>query len=205
MKKHIRFETVFLHPQNNLMKQNRSLLFVFVILIIVASVYRAWDGRPWGFVPQLAMALFGGAVIRNKGLAFLLPLLSMFLSDVLYEILYQNGYSAIQGFYDGQATNYILFAGITFIGFWMRNLRPARLIAGSVVAPTVYFLLSNFQVWIGGGGLQRPKTFTGLLQCYADGLPFYKGYLLGTIFFSIVLFGLYFLFQRKTESQKTFA
>jgi hypothetical protein len=185
------------------MKQSRSLVFVFILLIIIASVYRAWDGRPWGFVPQIAMALFGGAVIRDKKLAFVLPLLSMLLSDVLYEVLYRNGLSEIQGFYSGQATNYLLFAGMTFIGFWMRNLNVGRIAAGAVIAPTVYFLLSNFQVWIGGGGYNRSKTFEGLLQCYADGLPFYKGYLLGTVFFSIVLFGLYFLFQRKTQAQKS--
>lgn len=187
------------------MKQNKSLVFIFFLLIIIASVYRAWDGRPWGFVPQLAMALFGGAVIRDKKLAFALPLLSMLLSDILYEVLYRNGLSEIKGFYEGQFTNYILFAGITFIGFWMRNLNVARIAVGSFVAPTVFFLLSNFQVWIGGGGLNRPKTFEGLLQCYADGLPFYKGYLLGTVFFTIVLFGLYFLFQRKAQPQKTLA
>jgi hypothetical protein len=187
------------------MKQSKSLLFTFLLLIVIASVYRVWEGRPWGFVPQLAMALFGGAVIRDKKLSFILPLLSMLLSDVLYEVLYRNGLSDIQGFYSGQFTNYVLFAGITFIGFWLRNLNIGRIAVASVVAPTVYFLLSNFEVWIGGGGLQRPKTFNGLLQCFADGLPFYRGYLLGTIFFSIVLFGLYFLFQKKEQPQKSLA
>lgn len=187
------------------MKQNKSLFFILFLLIVVASVYRAWDGRPWGFVPQIAMALFGGAVIRDKKLAFLLPLLSMLLSDVLYEVLNRNGLSEIPGFYSGQLVNYILFAGITFIGFWMRNLNKVRIAAGSLLAPTVYFLLSNFQVWIGGGGYGRPKTWEGLLQCYADGLPFYRGYLLGTLFFSAVLFGLYFLFQRKQEPQQKLA
>ena len=187
------------------MKQSKSLIVPFILLIVIASVYRVWEGRPWGFVPQLAMALFGGAVIKDKKFAFILPLLSMLLSDVLYELLFRNGLSSIPGFYSGQFTNYVLFAGITFIGFWMRNLNIGRIAAGTVIAPTVYFLLSNFEVWIGGGGLQRPKTFNGLLQCYADGLPFYKGYLLGTIFFSIVLFGLYFLFQKREVPQKSFA
>lgn len=187
------------------MKQRQSLVFSFVLLIIIASVYRVWEGRPWGFVPQIAMALFGGAVIRDKKLAFALPLLSMLFSDALYELLYRNGLSDIPGFYAGQVTNYVLFAGITFIGFWLRNLNKARIAVASVVAPTVYFLLSNFQVWIGGGGLGRPKTFSGLLQCYADGMPFYKGYLLGTVFFTVVLFGLYFLFQKKREPQKSLA
>src|SRR6476620_4117972 len=157
------------------MKQSKSLIVPFILLIVIASVYRVWEGRPWGFVPQLAMALFGGAVIKDKKFAFILPLLSMLLSDVLYELLFRNGLSSIPGFYSGQFTNYVLFAGITFIGFWMRNLNIGRIAAGTFIAPTIYFLLSNFEVWIGGGGLQRPKTFNGLLQCYADGWPFYKG------------------------------
>ena len=187
------------------MKQTKSLIVPLLLLIIIASVYRVWEGRPWGFVPQLAMALFGGAVIKDKKLAFILPLVSMLLSDVLYEVLFRSGLSSIPGFYDGQFVNYVLFAGMTFIGFWMRNLNVGRIAAGTVIAPTLYFLLSNLDVWLSGGGYNRPRTFSGLLQCYADGLPFYKGYLLGTIFFSIVLFGLYFLFQKKTEPQKSLA
>src|SRR6476619_5322848 len=109
----------------------------------------------------------------------------MLLSDALYEVLYRSGLSDIPGFYEGQFTNYVLFAGLTFVGFWMRSLNIARIAAGTVVAPTIYFLLSNFQVWIGGGGYNRSKTLGGLLQCYADGLPFYRGYLLGTMFFSV--------------------
>ena len=188
-----------------MMKQRSSLIFSVILLIIVASLYRVWEGRPWGFVPQIAMALFGGAVLRDKKLAFALPLLSMLVSDALYEVLFRSGLSDIPGFYEGQFTNYVLFAGITFMGFWLRNLNVARIAGASVAAPTIYFLLSNFQVWLGGGGLQRPKTFDGLLQCYTDGLPFYKGYLLGTIFFSVLLFGLYFLFQKRTALQKSLA
>ena len=187
------------------MKLNKSVLFAFLLLIIAASVYRVWDGRPWGFVPQMAMALFAGAVIKDKKLAFILPLLGMFISDVLYQVLYINGLSEIPGFYGGQAVNYLLFASLTFFGFWMRNLNVGRIAAGTLAAPTVYFLLSNLFVWMGGGGLQRPKTLDGLMMCYADGLPFYKGYVLGTVFFVTVLFGAYLLFQKKEEPQKSLA
>lgn len=187
------------------MKQRNTILFSFVLLILIASLYRVWDGRPWGFAPQIAMALFGGAVIRDKKLSFLVPIVSMLISDVLYEVLFRAGLSTIQGFYEGQVWNYILFAGLTVIGFWMRGLQVARIAAGSVIAPTVYFLLSNFEVWLGGGGYNRPRTFSGLMQCYVDGLPFYRGYLLGTLFFSFVLFGLYFLYQRSIQPQKQLA
>jgi hypothetical protein len=42
----------------------------------------------------------------------------------------------------------------------------------------------------------RPKTFSGLMQTYIDGLPFFQTSLYGTLFFSAVLFGGYYLVKR---------
>jgi hypothetical protein len=68
-------------------------------------------------------------------------------------------------------------------------------------APTLYFFISNFLYWITGGTdirtqLPLNRTFDGLLQAYNQGLPFYKGYVLGTLFFSGVFFGMYYLLKR---------
>ena len=82
------------------MKQNRSALLALGLLILTASLYRAWPDRPFGFAPQWALAVFGGAVIKDKKLAFIFPLLSMFISDTLYQLLFQNGASQIWGFYE---------------------------------------------------------------------------------------------------------
>ena len=178
------------------MKFNKSVLLAFGLLVLSASLYRVWDGRPWGFAPQMAMAVFAGAVIKDKKWAFILPLLSMFLSDALYQVLYVNGLSEIPGFYKGQITNYILFGSLTVFGFLIKKINWLNVLATSLAAPTAYFILSNFMVWIGGRGLNRPKTFGGLMMCYTDALPFYQNALLGTVVFSTVLFGSYFLFQR---------
>ena len=98
------------------MKINKSILVSFILLVVVSALYRAWDGRPFGFAPQIAMAIFGGAMIKDKRWAILMPLLSIFLSDLLYEVLYMNGLSSIKGFYfgEGQLTNYLLILGLTF-------------------------------------------------------------------------------------------
>ena len=99
------------------MKFNRSTLLSFLLLIVAASLYRVWDGRPFGFAPQIAMAIFGGAVIKDKRLAFVLPLLSMLLSDLLYQALYVNGLSSIQGYYSGQWVNYLILPGLQYLDF----------------------------------------------------------------------------------------
>src|SRR4051812_39308658 len=100
------------------MKISKQVVFSFILLVVIASLYRVMPGRPFGFAPQIAMAIFGGAIIKDKKFAFLLPLLSMFLSDTLYEILYRNGIGSMQGFYNGQITNYILFSAMTVFGFF---------------------------------------------------------------------------------------
>jgi len=182
------------------MKISRQVVVSFILLIIIASLYRIMPNRPFGFAPQIAMAIFGGAVIKDKKLSFLLPLLSMFVSDALYELSYRNGIGNTPGFYEGQLTNYILFGVLTVFGFMIKNINIPRIAVASLAAPTAYFLLSNFLIWLSNSpdaGLRRPKTFNGLLMCYADGLPFYPWSVVATVLFSAILFGGYYLMVKK--------
>lgn len=184
------------------MQNKKSIIISLILLVLVCSLYRVFPNRPWGFAPQIAMAIFGGAIFRkNKKWAFALPILSMFLSDLLYQFLYSKGLSILPGFYQGQWQNYLLIAGITVIGFFITKINVFNVFIASLVSPTIFFLISNFIVWAGidgTRGLGRPKTFAGLLQCYNDGLPFYPGSLTATIFFSAILFGGYYLVRKAT-------
>src|SRR5215813_2883416 len=114
------------------MRNNKTTILVFVLLVIAAALYRVWDHRPWGFAPQIAMALFAGSVIKDKRFSFLVPLFSMLISDVLYQVLYLEGLTEIKGFYEGQWVNYVLFTAITVIGFFIRKNNVTSIILGSV-------------------------------------------------------------------------
>ena len=183
------------------MKLNRSILIALVLMIVVAALYRVIPARPLGFVPHIAMALFGGAMIKDRKWAFALPIFSMFLSDLIYQVLFLNGLSDIPGFYAGQLTNYILFAGLTLVGFAIKRINVRSVLTAALVAPTLYFIFSNFFVWVAGAGLERPKTFSGLVACYNDGLPFYTGNLASTVLFCAVLFGGYYLLVSQKKMQ----
>ena len=184
------------------MKISRQLLGSFILLIVITSLYRIMPGRPYGFAPQIAMAIFGGAIIKDKKWAFLLPLLSMFVSDGLYELLYINGIGNIQGFYAGQLTNYVLFGGLTVFGFFNKNFNIKSIAIAAVSAPTVYFIISNFLVWLSpAGGLMRPKTFSGFMMTLGDGLPFYPWSLAATLVFSALFFGSYYLMKSSQAGQ----
>ena len=191
------------------MKIDKSIVASFVLLVVIASLYRIMPGRPLGFAPQIAMALFAGSIIKDKKFSFLLPILSMLVSDIIYEVLFTLNISSIPGFYSGQLLNYILFGAVTVIGFVIKKENVLHIAAGSLAGATFYFIASNLVVWIGGGlalnNLPYAKTWDGLTTCLAAGLPFYNGSLYATLFFSSILFGGYFLFNKYTVRKHTIA
>jgi hypothetical protein len=182
------------------MKNNKSPILVFGLLILASSLYRVWDGRPFGFAPQIAMALFAGSVIRDKKIAFLFPILSMLVSDALYQVLYAQGLTAIKGFYNGQWENYLLIAAVVVIGFFIQKNKFVHIILGSLAGAIFYFIASNFMVWIGGGlditNQPYPKTVDGLIACFTAALPFFKWSLYSTLIFNAIFFGCYYLYSQ---------
>ena len=182
------------------MKLSKSIIWSLVLLTIIAALYRIIPGRPFGFAPQFAMALFAGAIIKDKKWAFVVPVVSMFISDLLYQVLYINHLSPIAGFYEGQWINYLLFASVTVFGFFIKKATVTNVFIMSLIAPTYFFIVSNFFTWAGAGEfITYPKTFSGLIACYTAGLPFYKMSLLATVIFSAIIFGSYYLINKKAE------
>jgi len=183
------------------MSNRKTTILIFILLIISCALYRVWDNRPGGFAPQIAMALFAGSVIKDKRFSFLVPLLSMLVSDVLYQVLYAQGLTTIQGFYGGaQWVNYFLFTAVTVIGFFINKNNVGHIIAGSLAGVVFFFIASNFFMWLGGGldinNQPYPKTFQGLLTCLAAGVPFLKTSLWATLVFNTIFFGSYYLYNR---------
>ncbi|MCV6605330.1 MAG: hypothetical protein OIF34_08485, partial [Porticoccaceae bacterium] len=55
----------------------------FVVLLIVLAALSRLLPHPPNFSPLIAMALFGGAVIADRKLALIMPLLALLLSDLI--------------------------------------------------------------------------------------------------------------------------
>ena len=194
------------------MKFDKATIWAFVLLIVVGAVTRLLSYNIAGFAPQMAMALFGGAVIKDKKWAFALPLVSLLFSDALLEVLYQNNLVVRAGFYEGQWQIYLCFALVTVFGFLVRNINFKNVLLFSISGSLIFFIISNFFVWIGGGGFGRPITFNGMLQCYYDALAFYRDYglikgfignfVLGDVIWAAVLFGGYYLIMKASTSPR---
>ncbi len=180
------------------MKFDRKVFFICISLILACAIFRFL-----GLAPQIALAVFAGAMIKDKKWSFALPLVSMLFSDVLIEIAFKNGWAAYGGFYEGQWLNYLLIATTTVFGFFIQKEKMYHSAIAIFAAPTFFYLASNTAVWIGGGGWNRPHNSFGLLQSLIDGFPFYKASLMTTIAFVALFFGGYeLLFKREMEKVK---
>lgn len=179
------------------MKLSNKVIISFAALIIIAVVYRfiPLPKGVYGFTPMFAMAVFGGVVFRkDKRLAFVLPLVTMFISDIIFQLLYNAGQSSIAGFYDGQLLNYVLYAVTVCVGFFIKKINIINIAVASIVAPTSFYILSNFSVWLTTNFY--PKDMAGLGQCYVAGLPFYFPWsIVSTIVYSGILFGVFYGLQ----------
>ncbi len=145
-----------------------------------------------GFTGVIAIALFSGLKIKEKSQIFLLPLITLFISDVLIQLLYVANLFPFQGLYNGQLTNYALLMVVTLIGLGMRNFKTAGIITSIIAGPTFFFLVSNFLVWASNGGLSYTKDFAGLMASYQMGLPFYRNSLIST---AVLLPGFMYLYD----------
>lgn len=176
------------------MKVNSKFIFFVIILAALATICKFFFGPDlnWsGFSPVIAIALFSGFIIRQKDMSFLLPLIALIISDAVIQFIYSQDLFPYAGFYGGQWKNYLLLLGCTLIGWAVKGKSYSRLAMGAVAAPTIFFLLSNFGVWLGQHATYS-KDFSGLMTCFAAGLPFYKNSLIATLVF---LPGILFLYN----------
>src|SRR6266446_9800633 len=56
-------------------------ILIFTMIILAAALRLA--PHPWNFTPVGAIALFSGAMVRDRRVAFLFPLLVMFATDAI--------------------------------------------------------------------------------------------------------------------------
>lgn len=180
------FYSIFAHYKMKYMKIDKKLLIFTLVLIAVATLCKFFFGPnlSWsGFSPVIAIALFSGMLINNKGKSFFLPLIAVFASDMIIEMLFTFKLFPYSGFYTFQLFNYALLLGATLIGWALKGKNYGSIAMGGIIAPTVFFLLSNFGSWmIDTFGLYT-NDLNGLMTSYKAGLPFYRNALASTMIF----------------------
>jgi hypothetical protein len=180
------------------MTHTKTNIYIGAALIVFAAVMKVVT-YPLSFNPIIAISLFSGVVISDKKLAFLMPLLAMFASDILLEVL-----QIAPGFYGlSQLGNYASLLLVTVLGFGMKKIRFVHVAGFSIASTLMFFFLSNSNVFF-FNAVAYERSFNGWMTCLAAGIPFIKNGLLTDLFFSGVLFGSY-SFITKSLAKKALA
>lgn len=184
------------------MKINSRLLVFTLVLVAVSTLCKFFFGPnlSWsGFSPVMAIALFSGMLINDKGRSFFLPLIAVFASDVIIEVLFNAGLFPYSGFYTWQLFNYGLLLTTTLIGWALKGRSYGSIAAGGIIAPTLFFLVSNFGAWMIDATNLYTNDLGGLLLSYEYGLPFYRNALAATLLFlPAILLGYNAMVKRTT-------
>lgn len=176
-------------------------LLVISGIILLAAISRLLP-HVYNFSPLGAMALFGGAYFGRNALAVIVPVLAFWISDILVtNILYASYSPTFTWFYEGAIFTYLSIAFIALMGmFSLKQVNAMNLIGSSILASTIFFVVSNFGVW--ASGTMYPQNASGLAACYAAGLPFAWGTYVGDLFYCVALFGTYALLQKRMALAK---
>lgn len=161
---------------------------IALLLIVLGVVMRLLPHEP-NFAPIGAISLFGGAILGWRT-AVWLPLVIMISADMFI------------GFYSGMIFTWAGFVLVSLFGTILRNATLlTRISLGALGSGAIFFIVSNFGVWITGG--LYPPTLAGFIDCYYMALPFFRTSLMADLFYSALLFGLYALAARFVTAKQT--
>lgn len=162
-------------------------------LFILGAVLLRLLPHPWNLTPLGAMFLFGGAAFERRRDSLLVPLAALLLSDVaVMYLLYGGRYG-----WNWSPFTWLAFLLVGTLGWTLRRRTSITRVAGASLAGSfLFFLVSNFGTWIGGG--MYPLTFSGLTACYVAGLPFLRNTILGDLLYAGLFFGSWQLLRRRS-------
>ncbi len=153
-----------------------------VTIILALGAYRLFP-HPFNVTPVMAMGLFAGTYFDKKWMAFVIPMLSMFLADIFL------------GFHNTMLFVYGAILVAVSIGFLLRDsVSPLKVIGASVAGSILFFVITNFGVWAVSD--YYPNTWQGLATCFTMAIPFFQRTLFGDLFFNGVLFISYWYFAK---------
>jgi hypothetical protein len=162
------------------MNHEKQNTLKFVLVLILVAAFSRIIPHPHNFTPVGGIAVFGSYFFGRKLWAFLVPLFSLWLSDlfinnVIYPIQYPQYYEGFTLF--GSFWVYgSFFIMIPIAWGLLSKITLPRLALTGFSTASLFFLITNFGSWLNNP--IYPQNFTGLLTSYTAGLPFFQNTLL---------------------------
>ena len=140
--------------------------------------------HPPNFTPILSMAIFSGAIINTRIIAYLIPLVAMLISDLYL------------GFHSGMPIIYFSLALCVLIGTFLEaKVTILNFVLGISAGVIVFYLITNFAVWYGSG--MYDHSFSGLITCYVMALPFLQNTIISSMIYGVGALLIYNVINRR--------
>lgn len=146
----------------------KDLLNVFFIIlaVMVSRFIPHWPNM----TAISASAIWMAYSFPKKNYALFVPTLALLFSDMLL------------GFHTQM---FWVYGAITLSSFLVLKVgsefSPKSVIQNSLLSSILFFLITNFGVWVSGGFYSY--SIPGLAQCFIAGIPFAINDILGTLFY----------------------
>ncbi len=170
--------------KNDIRSNVRLVALAFFVLAITFRFLPHWPN----VAPVAALALFAGCYLSSR-VGLILAFGAMAGSDLLGHWFEVPG----MGFYSRTTmlTVYLSLGMIAAVGSLLRGrVSLATIPLASVAGTAIFFVATNFACWL-DPMMGYAGTLSGLTTCYVSALPFALNTLMGDLFYSATLFGLY--------------
>ncbi|MBT7542923.1 MAG: hypothetical protein HN613_02570 [Gammaproteobacteria bacterium] len=170
---------------------------VLVSLIVIFITFSRVIPHIYNFTPMIALAIFGSLHFKNRNLAYILPILSLWVSDFILNNYFYNDSKEIIWFYEGYYWQYLSYVVIILLSsnFYNTIINFRNVLILGVSSSFIFFIITNFGFWLTSS--LYTNDLSGLINCYVLAIPFYKGTIMGTLFFTPLFIVSYYLLQKK--------
>ena len=166
----------------NMESRKSHYLSILGLIVLLASARLL--PHPPNFTPILGMAVFSGAIINHRLLAYLTPLAAMLLSDLYL------------GFHASMPIIYFTLAICVLIGtFISKRVSILNSFLSINLGVLVFFLITNFAVWYGSGMYEF--NISGLMTCYFMAIPFVQNTLISGLIYGMGAFLIYDIINKR--------
>ena len=161
-----------------------SIIFFTVFAVAMSRIIPHWPN----VTAVAAMAIFGGATLRNSFAAVLIPLSAIFFSDlIINNVFYAEYYDSFVFFGASAGWIYAAFILMTVLShLTIKSFKVTPIISTTVLSTILFFGLTNFGTW-----LHSPfytQDMAGLLLAFEAGIPFVLNSLFSNLFFAGLFF-----------------
>ena len=175
---------------------------VLLLLMIAAAAMRIPSAATLSplsnFTPIGAMALFGGAYFQKNWKAYAFPLLTLLASDIVINTVVHQGKFGIM--YSGWYWTYAAFALMVLTGkILLKKITIKNIVIASIATVFIHWIVTSPACILLEGSMY-PKTWAGYYTSLVAAIPYERNFLIGTLLYSGVMFGVFEWMKMKYHS-----